>query len=285
MSCPAVILDGKAVAQDILQESKDKLSAWGNPAITLVTVLVGNSAPSRLYVNLKLQNAKEVGLRTRLLELPASIGQKNLQVAMQELADDKQVHAILLQLPLPQGLDASPILQIIPPEKDVDGLSHVNLGKLISGHGQLVPCTPLGVMQILKHYKIDTCGKRAVVIGRSYLAGLPQMLLLSSKNANATVTLCHSKTTNLQTICQQADILVSASGVAKSITADHVKAGAAVIDIGVTRTDNGIQGDVCFDQVFEKAGWITPMPGGTGPVTVACLIKNTLIAAELQNAV
>ena len=278
----AVILDGKAVAQSILNNAVAKLDTWGKPKITLATVLVGDSAPSRLYVNLKLKSAEQVGLQTRLIELPNTVSQYDLHKAIDRLIKDRNIHAILIQLPLPPGLDAVPVLQMLPVEKDVDGLSDTNLGKLVRGTARLIPCTPLGVMRMLKHYNISTCGKRAVVVGRSYLAGLPQMLLLSQKGADATVTLCHTQTADMRALCRQADILVSAAGIANLITAEHVKPGAAVIDIGVSRTATGIQGDVCFNEVSQKAGWLTPMPGGTGPVTVACLIENTLIAAEMQ---
>jgi len=199
-----------------------------------------------------------------------------------ELVHDTEVHGILVQLPLPDGLDAEPVLDLIPPEKDVDGLTERSMGRLVRGRPGLVGCTPMGVMRLLGRYEVPISGRRAVVVGRSTLVGLPLSLLLARKGIDATVTLAHSRTPDLAAVCREADILVAAAGQARMITADHVKPGAAVIDVGISRTEAGLVGDVDFDKVQEVAGWITPMPGGTGPMTVASLLENTLQAAQLQ---
>ena len=189
-----------------------------------------------------------------------------------------------MQLPLPDGLDPEPVIDLIPPEKDVDGLTERSMGRLVRGRPGLVGCTPLGVMRLLERYEVPTSGKRAVVIGRSTLVGLPLSLLLARKGVDATVTLAHSRTADMAAVVREADIVIGAAGQARMITADMVKPGATVIDVGVSRTESGIVGDVDFDPVSEVAGFITPMPGGTGPMTIACLLENTLTAAQLQGA-
>ena len=194
------------------------------------------------------------------------------------------MHGILVQLPLPAGLDPEPVLDLLTPEKDVDGLSELSMGRLVRGKSGHVPCTPLGVMRLLERYGVPTAGSRAVIVGRSTLVGLPLALLLARKGTDATVTLAHSRTPSLEEVCREADILVGAAGAARMITAAHVRPGAAVIDVGVSRTEDGIVGDVDFEAVQAIAGAITPMPGGTGPMTVACLLENTLAAARMQGA-
>ena len=281
----AKILDGNAVADKIQARVAEQLKNAGSPEITLTTVLVGENAPSKLYVNLKTKRAKAAGLTPRLIEMPDDTTQAQLERRLTELANDDSVHGILLQLPLPDGLDARAALEILPPEKDVDGLTCANLGALTCGAPGLVPCTPLGVMRILEHYDVPTSGRRAVIVGRSYLVGLPQVLLLARKGVDATPMVCHSRTPALNETCRTADVLIAATGAPGLITADCVKPGAAVIDVGVTHTDEGIRGDVAFEEVSEVAGCISPMPGGTGPTTVACLIENTLSAAKMQGAV
>jgi methylenetetrahydrofolate dehydrogenase (NADP+)/methenyltetrahydrofolate cyclohydrolase len=188
-------------------------------------------------------------------------------------------------LPLPDHLDAEPVLALVPPEKDVDGLTERSMGRLVRGLPGHVPCTPLGVMWLLDRYGVETSGKRAVVVGRSTLVGLPQILLLGRKGCDATVTLAHSRTTDLEAVCREADIVIAAAGQARMIGAAHVKRGAAVVDVGVSRSESGIVGDVDFDAVQAVAGAITPMPGGTGPMTIGCLLENTLAAARMQGAV
>ena len=203
-----------------------------------------------------------------------------------ELAADPSVHGILCQFPLPDGLDMEQVLEQIPFEKDVDGLTERSMGRLVRGQPGHVGCTPLGVMRLLERYQVPTVGRRAVVVGRSTLTGLPQVLLLGRKGCDTTVTLAHSRTTDddMIDLCSKADIIVACAGQARMITAAHVKPGAAVIDVGISRTEAGLVGDVDFDAVKDIAGWITPMPGGTGPMTIACLMENTLAAARLQGA-
>ena len=200
---------------------------------------------------------------------------------MAALAADAGVHGILCQLPLPDGLDPEPVIGLIPFEKDVDGLTERSMGRLVRGQPGHVGCTPLGVMRLISRYGVATAGKRAVVIGRSTLVGLPQVLLLGRKGIDCTVTLAHSRTADMIDVCRQADIIVAAAGSARMVTAAHVKPGAAVIDVGVSRSEAGIVGDVDFDAVQAVAGAITPMPGGTGPMTIACLLENTLSAARM----
>ena len=277
-----MIIDGKKVAIEIRNKLKSRLDQFPNVSITLATVLVGDDPASKLYVDMKHREANAAGIRSKNIELAANTSQEALEQKISELADDEQVHGILVQLPLPKGLNKDRVLAKIPPEKDVDGLTDINMGRLVQGQKQLVPCTPLGVMRLIDAYNIETSGKTAVVVGRSALVGLPQFLLLSERGVDATVTLAHSRSPDLASICKTADILVCAAGSPAMITADCVKSGAMVFDVGVSRTDKGIQGDVDFDSVSKVAGGITPMPGGTGPMTVACLLENTVLAARLQ---
>lgn len=282
MSTTPLIIDGKKVATDIRNAIRARLNKTPSAKITLATVLVGENPASKLYVGMKHREANAAGIQSKQVVLPADIQQQQLEEAITNLAADPDVTGILVQLPLPAHIDKQRIIALIPPEKDVDGLTDVNMGRLLQGQKQLVPCTPLGVMRLIEAYKIETRGKKAVVVGRSSLVGLPQVLLLGERGIDATVTLAHSRSEELADITRQADILVSAVGRPKMITAKHVKAGAMVFDVGVTRTDEGIQGDVDFQSVSTMAGGITPMPGGTGPMTVACLLENTIIAAQLQ---
>lgn len=280
----AVIMDGNALRDDIVAELRTTIEAAGSPHVCLATVLVGDDRPSQVYVRNKQRKAAEAGMASRHVELPGTIGQAELEATVAELAADPEVHGILVQLPLPDGLDAEAVLDLIPPEKDVDGLTERSMGRLVRGRDGLVPCTPLGVMRLLERYEVPTSGRRAVIVGRSTLVGLPLALLLARKGVDATVTLAHSRTAELAAVCREADIVVGAAGQARMITAEHVKPGAAVIDVGISRTEAGLVGDVDFDPVAEIAGWITPMPGGTGPMTIACLLENTLAAARLQGA-
>jgi methylenetetrahydrofolate dehydrogenase (NADP+)/methenyltetrahydrofolate cyclohydrolase len=252
--------------------------------VCLATVLVGDDGPSQRYVNMKHKKAAEAGLASRHVDLPATATQIEVESVVRGLAVDDDVHGILVQLPLPDGLDPEPVIDLIPPEKDVDGLTERSMGRLVRGRPGLVGCTPLGVMRLLERYDVPTSGKRAVVIGRSTLVGLPLSLLLARKGVDATVTLAHSRTADMAGVVREADIVIGAAGQARMITADMVKPGATVIDVGVSRTESGIVGDVDFEPVSEVAGFITPMPGGTGPMTIACLLENTLTAARLQGA-
>lgn len=282
-------MDGKAVRDEIvagLRRMIDALAAAGPiPPICLATVLVGDDRPSQIYVRNKRQMAETAGMVSRHLDLQASISQADLEVAVAELAADPSVHGILVQLPLPDHLDVERVLDLIPADKDVDGLTEASMGRLVRGRRGLVPCTPLGVMRLLEHYEVPTAGRRAVVVGRSALVGLPLVLLLARRGVDATVTVAHSRSADLEAICAEADILVAAAGQAGMITARHVAPGAAVIDVGISRTADGIVGDVDYAAVEPVAGWITPMPGGTGPMTIACLLENTLTAARLQGAI
>ena len=262
--------------------SERRIEAAGSPPICLATVLVGDDGPSQRYVKMKHAKAAEAGLVSKHVDLPATASQDDVERAVRELAATADVHGILVQLPLPDGLDPEPVLDLIPPEKDVDGLTERSMGRLLRGRPGLVGCTPLGVMRLLERYDIATSGKRAVVIGRSTLVGLPLSLLLARKGVDATVTMAHSRTADMADVVRQADIVIGAAGQARMITADMVKPGATVIDVGVSRTEAGIVGDVDYAPVAEVAGHITPMPGGTGPMTIACLLENTLTAARLQ---
>ena len=281
----AIRMNGNRLRNELVANLAAEIERIGNPAVCLATVLVGDDKPSHLYVNSKHKKAAEAGMVSRNETLGADATQAEVEAVVQGLVDDPSVHGILVQLPLPDGLDAEPVLDLIPPEKDVDGLTERSMGRLVRSRPGLVPCTPQGVMRLLEGYGIETSGKKAVVVGRSTLTGLPQVLLLGRKGADATVTLAHSRTADLVAECKDAVIIVAAAGVAKMIGAEHVKPGATVIDVGVSRTADGIQGDVDFDAVEGIAGAITPMPGGTGPMTIACLLENTLEAARLQGAV
>ena len=278
----AVVMDGNALRDEIVADIRRRIDAAGSPPICLATVLVGDDAPSQRYVKMKHAKAAEAGLVSKHVDLPATASQDDVERAVRELAASDDVHGILVQLPLPDGLDPEPVLDLIPPEKDVDGLTERSMGRLLRGRPGLVGCTPLGVMRLLERYDIATSGKRAVVIGRSTLVGLPLSLLLARKGVDATVTMAHSRTADMADVVRQADIVVGAAGQARMITADMVKPGATVIDVGVSRTEAGIVGDVDYAPVAEVAGHITPMPGGTGPMTIACLLENTLTAARLQ---
>jgi methylenetetrahydrofolate dehydrogenase (NADP+)/methenyltetrahydrofolate cyclohydrolase len=275
-------MDGAPVRGAILAGLAARLSAAGNPAVCLATVLVGEDAPSARYVASKHRTAAEVGITSVGVELPAAATQAQVEAEVARLAADPSVHGILVQMPLPAHLDAGRVLELVPPEKDVDGLTETSLGRLVRGVPGHVGCTPLGVMRLLAHHGIETAGKRAVVIGRSTLVGLPMVLLLAQKGADATVTLAHSRTADLVDVCRQADIVVSATGAARSIGAAHTKRGAVLVDVGISRTESGIVGDIDFDAVQGIASAVTPMPGGTGILTVACLMENTVAAAAMQ---
>jgi methylenetetrahydrofolate dehydrogenase (NADP+)/methenyltetrahydrofolate cyclohydrolase len=280
----AIVMDGNALRDEIIARLRVTIEAAGSPAICLATVLVGDDGPSQRYVASKHKKAVEAGLVARHVDLPATATQAEVEAAVRELTEDPTVHGVLVQLPLPDGLDAEPVLDLIPPEKDVDGLTERSMGRLVRNRPGLVGCTPLGVMRLLEKYDVPTSGARAVVIGRSTLVGLPLSLLLNRKGADATVTMAHSRTADMAAVVREADIVVGAAGQARMITGDMVKPGAAVIDVGVSRTEAGIVGDVDRASVEAVAGWLTPMPGGTGPMTIACLMENTLSAARLQSA-
>jgi methylenetetrahydrofolate dehydrogenase (NADP+)/methenyltetrahydrofolate cyclohydrolase len=234
----------------------------------------------------KHKKAQEAGMISVGVHLEDDATQEQVEAEVRKLAADPTVHGILVQLPLPKHLDAEPVLALLPPEKDVDGLTERSMGRLLRGLPGHAPCTPLGVMRLLERYEIPTKGKRVVVIGRSTLTGLPQLVLFLRKGGDATTTCTHSHTSpeDLKAYCREADIIVSCVGIARLITADHVKPGATVIDVGVSRIEAKIVGDVDFDSVQAVAGAITPMPGGTGPMTIGCLLENTLSAAKMLGA-
>ena len=278
-------MDGNLLRDEVVASLRATIEALGNPHVCLATVLVGDDRPSQIYVRSKHKKAEEAGMMSKHAGLPPTATQADVEAAVQTFADDAEVHGILVQLPLPAGLDEEAVLDLVPVEKDVDGLTEASMGRLLRGRDGHLPCTPKGVLRLLERYGIGTSGKRAVVIGRSSLVGLPLAVLLARKGTDATVTLAHSRTKNLVDVCRGADILVGAAGIAGLITADHTKPGATVIDVGVSRTETGIVGDVDFPAVQAIAGAITPMPGGTGPMTIACLLENTLAAARMLGAV
>lgn len=280
----AILMDGNALRDEIIAGLRVTVEAAGSPPICLATVLVGNDGPSQRYVASKHKKALEAGLVARHVDLPDTATQGEVEAAVRELTEDVSVHGVLVQLPLPDGLDPEPVLDLIPPEKDVDGLTERSMGRLLRNRPGLVGCTPNGVMRLLEKYEVPTSGARAVVIGRSTLVGLPLSLLLNRKGADATVTMAHSRTADIKAVVREADIVIGAAGQAGMITGDMIKPGAAVVDVGVSRTEAGIVGDVDRLSVEPVAGWLTPMPGGTGPMTIACLMENTLIAAQLQSA-
>ena len=281
----ALLLDGMQLRDETVAKIKATIAAAGNPKICLATVLIGDDPPSHIYVANKHKKAQEAGMVSKGLQLPADATQAQVEKAVSELVADKSVHGILVQLPLPKHINTEAVLALLPVEKDVDGLTERSLGRLVRDLPGHVPCTPLGVVRILQRYNIETVGKRVVVIGRSALVGLPQMLLLVRRGADATVTVAHKSTKDMIEVCREADIIIAAAGAARMVTAAHVKPGATVIDVGVTRINNKIVGDVDFDAVQAVAGAITPMPGGTGPMTIACLLENTLEAARMQGAI
>lgn len=285
----AQIIDGKSIAQSIREEIKIKTEALKTKGITpcLAVILVGSNPASVSYVTGKQKALAEVGMNDRSVRLPESTTEQELISLIQELNADKSVHGILVQLPLPQHIDEEKIILAIDPAKDVDGFHPVNVGNLVIGKKSFLPCTPHGIIVLLKRMNIETDGKSAVVIGRSNIVGKPAALLLARKDLNATVTICHSGTKNIADITRRADILIAAAGRTNIVTADMVKEGAAVIDVGVNRIPDAskksgfrLAGDVDFENVKEKAAFITPVPGGVGPMTIAMLMANTLEAAE-----
>lgn len=271
------IIDGKALAQEIRAELKTKIEQLQRKP-GLAVVIVGDDPASRIYVRNKIKACGELGIRSYAYELPASATQEEVEGLLDKLATDTEVDGILLQLPLPKHLNTEAAVAHIPFEKDVDGFSTNSLGLLVQNKQKIAACTPSGIMKMLEKEGVCLTGKRAVVLGRSETVGKPMAMLLL--NANATVTICHSKTQNLREICREADVLVAAIGKPKFVTSDMVKEGAVVIDVGMNRDDNGkLCGDVDFESVGEKASLITPVPGGVGPMTITMLMYNTYIAS------
>ncbi|QQS24078.1 MAG: bifunctional 5,10-methylenetetrahydrofolate dehydrogenase/5,10-methenyltetrahydrofolate cyclohydrolase [Actinomycetota bacterium] len=277
-------MDGNRLRDEIVADLRATVVAAGSPPVCLATVLVGDDPPSQRYVRSKHAQAAKAGMQSRSEVLAATASQAEVEQVVGALVEDPAVHGILVQAPLPDGLDFDAVLRLVPADKDVDGLTEASLGRLMRSTPGHIGCTPLGVLRLLERYGVAVSGRRAVIVGRSTLVGLPLAVLLARKGIDATVTLAHSRSGDLVPICREADILVAAAGHAGMVTAAHVKPGAAVIDVGVSRTHAGIAGDVLFDEVQAIASAITPMPGGTGPMTVACLLQNTLAAARLQGA-
>jgi methylenetetrahydrofolate dehydrogenase (NADP+)/methenyltetrahydrofolate cyclohydrolase len=279
----ARLIDGKAVARKVREDvarGVEKLLADGGVAPGLATVLIGEDPASEVYIRNKRRLSVESGMQDLHRHLPGDVDQATAAALVDELAADPAVSGILLQLPTPKHLDADALIARIPAAKDVDGLTTANAGLLAQGRPGLRPCTPAGVMTLLDEYDVPLSGAEAVVVGRSVLVGKPMAQLLLAQHA--TVTICHSRTRNLAEVCRRADVLVVAAGIPGIVGADAVKPGATVIDVGIHRGENGLRGDVEFDEVAEVAGAITPVPGGVGPMTIAMLLANTLTAARVQ---
>ena len=279
----AVRMDGKGLSAKIRGLLKERVAAFKAeygyvPGLTVI--LVGEDPASQIYVRNKERGCNEAGMTSDVIRMPAQTTQEELLALIEKLNRDDKVHGILVQLPLPKGIDELSVLRTIDPAKDVDGFHVVNAGKLFIGEKALVACTPKGIMRLLEEYEIDLEGKNAVVVGRSNIVGKPISMLLLQRNA--TVTICHSRTKNLKDICRGADVLVAAVGKANLITGDMVKPGAVVIDVGMNRLPESkkVVGDVDFESVEPVAGYITPVPGGVGPMTIAMLLENTLEAAK-----
>lgn len=282
----AVILDGKAVSAKVKEEVKEEVEALKKQGVSvgLAVIIVGNNPASRTYVNNKKKACEAAGILSEEYALPEETTQEELLALVEELNHKDSINGILCQLPLPKQLNEEAVIAAISGKKDVDAFSAVNVGHIMIGDYSFLPCTPAGIMEILRHYNIDVAGKECVVIGRSNIVGKPMAMLLLHQNG--TVTICHSKTKNLKDVTSRADILVAAVGIPHFVTADMVKEGAVVIDVGMDRDENGkLCGDVDFAAVEPKASYITPVPGGVGPMTIATLLKNTVTAAKQQNGI
>lgn len=280
----AKIIDGKAVSASVKEAVAKEAAALKEKGILvgLAVVIVGNDPASRVYVNNKKKACAACGIESYEYALPEETTEEELLALVEKLNGDPAVNGILVQLPLPRQIDEHRIIEAISPKKDVDAFHAVNVGKIMIGDFDFLPCTPSGCMDLIDSTGVPVEGKRCVVIGRSNIVGKPMAMLLLHRNG--TVTICHSKTKNLKEICREADILVAAVGRPNFVTADMVKEGAVVIDVGMNRLENGkLCGDVDFEGVSKVAGWITPVPGGVGPMTIANLMRNTLTAAKLQN--
>ncbi len=287
-------IDGRAIARAVRTEVRSKVDAWtagGRRPPYLTVVLVGDNPASASYVRGKMRASAQAGIAGDTLRFESSLTEESLLGVIDRLNADRSVDGILVQLPLPGHINDRRIIARLSPDKDVDGLHVVNAGRLAAGQAGFVPCTPAGIMELLRRSGITTSGKRAVVVGRSNLVGKPLAQLLMQKGADATVTVCHSRTRNLSVVCREADILVAAIGRAGLITAGMIKPGAVVIDVGINRVDDParergyrLAGDVDFEAARRVAGWITPVPGGVGPMTIAMLLSNTLFAAQRHAA-
>ena len=283
----AEILDGLSVSQKIKQEIKEevtKIVQSGKKAPHLAAILVGENGASKAYVNSKVKDCKEVGFTSSLLKFPDTICENELLEEIKKLNENEEIDGFIVQLPLPKGIDQEKIIMAIDPKKDVDGFHPENFGKMALEMDSLLPATPFGIMQLLERYNIDTKGKKCVVIGRSRIVGRPMSILMSTKGTDATVTLIHSHTPNIEEYTQKADIVIVALGIPNYLKGDMIKEGAVVIDVGITRVNDDSErgyhlvGDVDFEACKKKASFITPVPGGVGPMTRAMLMKNTLLA-------
>lgn len=282
------IIDGKAVSQTLKDQMREQVATMTRKP-SLVAILVGNDGASETYVGHKEKACAEIGFRSEVLRLPAQTSQQELLEHIARLNADDQVDGFIVQMPLPKHIDEQKVIEAIDPRKDVDGFHPVNVGRMVIGLPAYVSATPLGICNLLKHYNIPTSGKSCAVIGRSNIVGRPMANLLSSKEFDCTVTVCHSRTANLKEICSSSDIIVAALGRAEFVTADMIKPGAVVIDVGITRiasdkTKNGwkLVGDVKYDEVAPLCSYITPVPGGVGPMTIVSLMQNTLLAANKE---
>jgi len=272
-----ILIDGKKAAAELREELKQEvteLKSKHNKVPGLTVILIGELAPSKIYVRNKEKSATEVGLNSEVIKYPESVEEKTVLDKIDELNRDDSVSGILVQLPLPKHIDKQKVIEAISPFKDVDGFHPMNVGNLSSGYESSVPCTPLGCYLLIKKIEPNLSGKKAVVVGRSNLNGKPMTQLLLKENC--TVTITHSRTKDLKAECLEADIIVAAVGIPELVKGDWVKKDAIVIDVGINKTDNGIVGDVAFDEVSKNAKALTPVPGGVGPMTIACLLKNTI---------
>lgn len=289
----ATILDGKSTALTIRAEIAAEVEQWiavGKPTPTLAAVLVGEDPASQVYVRNKERACEKAGIASRVIRLPAATSTAELLELLEDLNESKDVNGILVQLPLPRDIDTQKVLDAVTPLKDVDAFAPENVGLMIQGRPRYLPCTPHGVMQILARHNIELAGKHVVVVGRSDIVGKPMANMVvqrdigfGSKFANATVTICHSQSSDLAAITRQADVLIAAVGRAELITAEMVRPGAVVIDVGINRVGDKLVGDVAFEPLLDIASAITPVPGGIGPLTIAMLLRNTLTACKLQN--
>ncbi|RDB04907.1 bifunctional methylenetetrahydrofolate dehydrogenase/methenyltetrahydrofolate cyclohydrolase FolD [Runella aurantiaca] len=286
------LLDGKKLSAEVKAEIKvevDKIKANGGKTPHLAAILVGNNGASETYVASKIKSCEEIGFKSTLISLPDTTSEAELLSHIQDLNFDEDIDGFIVQLPLPAHISENTIMEAVAPEKDVDGFHPINVGRMCKGLPAYISATPYGILEMLERYKIETAGKHCVVVGRSQIVGLP-MSILMQRNAypgNCTVTICHSRTHNLKEVCQSADILIAALGRPEFITADYVKEGAVVIDVGITRVPDAtkksgfaIKGDVKFDEVAPKSGYITPVPGGVGLMTICGLLTNTLLSSK-----
>lgn len=286
------LLDGKALSAQVKAEIKvevDKIKAEGGKTPHLAAILVGNNGASETYVASKIKSCEEVGFKSTLVRLPETTSEVELLSHIEALNNDADIDGFIVQLPLPSHISENTVMEAVAPEKDVDGFHPINVGRMCKGLPAYISATPFGILEMLKRYNIDTAGKHCVVVGRSQIVGLPMSILMQRNTApgNATVTICHSRTHNLKEVCQSADILIAALGRPEFITADYVKEGAVVIDVGITRVVDeskksgfAIKGDVKFSEVAPKSSYITPVPGGVGLMTICGLMTNTLLASK-----